>query len=61
MTASEQTTATAEGPAWSAGPSGWVEYWARFAVPAREAVARAAGIQAGDRMAPTGSRTGSGI
>lgn len=26
MTASEQTTAAAEGPAWSAGASGWVEY-----------------------------------
>jgi hypothetical protein len=28
MTASAQRTATAEGAAWSAGASGWVEYWA---------------------------------
>lgn len=39
MTASEQTTATTEGPAWSAGASGRAAYWAGFAAPAREAVA----------------------
>jgi hypothetical protein len=42
MTGSEKTTATIEGPAWSAGASGWVEHWARLAAPAREAVAPAA-------------------
>lgn len=47
MTGSERTTAVIEGPALSAGASGWVEHWARFAAPAREAVARAAGITAG--------------
>jgi hypothetical protein len=43
MTASEQTTAAAEGPAWSAGASGWVEYWAGFAAPARQAAAPCVG------------------
>lgn len=38
------TTATVEGPAWSAAASGWFAYWADFATPAREAVARAAGV-----------------
>src|SRR5574341_192218 len=33
MSSSEQTTA-AEGPAWSAGASGGVAYWAGFAAPA---------------------------
>jgi hypothetical protein len=47
MTGSEKTTAAIEGPAWSAGAPGWVEHWAGFAAPAREAVARAAGIGAG--------------
>jgi hypothetical protein len=46
MTTSEQTTATTEGPPWSAA-SGWFQYRARFAAPAPEAVARAAGIEGG--------------
>jgi SAM-dependent methyltransferase len=58
MTASEQTTAAAEGPAWSAGASGWVEYWAGFAAPAREAVARAAGIQVGALVLDVGCGSG---
>jgi 2-polyprenyl-3-methyl-5-hydroxy-6-metoxy-1,4-benzoquinol methylase len=58
MTASEQTTAAAEGPAWSAGASGWVEYWAGFAAPAREAVARAAVIQAGASVLDVGCGSG---
>jgi hypothetical protein len=33
MTASAQSTATAEGAAWSAGASGWVEYWAGARLP----------------------------
>jgi hypothetical protein len=47
MTGSEKTTAAIEVPAWSAGASDWVEHWARFAARVREAVARAAGIEAG--------------
>jgi SAM-dependent methyltransferase len=58
MTASEQTTAAAEGPAWSAGASGWVEYWAGFAAPAREALARAAGIEAGASVLDVGCGSG---
>ena len=44
MSGSKETTAFAEGAAWGAAASGWVEYWARFAAPAREAVARAVGV-----------------
>ena len=59
MTASAQTTAAAEGRTWSAGASGWVEYWAAgFAAPAREAVARAAGIQAGASVLDVGCGSG---
>jgi SAM-dependent methyltransferase len=58
MTDSEKTTATIEGPAWSAGASGWVEHWAQFAAPAREAVARAAGIEAGASVLDVGCGSG---
>src|SRR6266487_2518842 len=47
MSPSVGSSAEAEGPVWSAAASGWVTYWARFAAPAREAVAQAAGIEAG--------------
>jgi SAM-dependent methyltransferase len=40
----EQSTAATEGPAWNAAAAGWVESWAGFAAPAREAVVAAAGI-----------------
>jgi hypothetical protein len=33
VTASAQSTATAEEAAWSAGASGWVEYWAGARLP----------------------------
>ena len=36
MTASAQSTARVDGAAWGASASGWVEYWAGFAAPARE-------------------------
>jgi 2-polyprenyl-3-methyl-5-hydroxy-6-metoxy-1,4-benzoquinol methylase len=58
MTGSEKTTAAIEGPAWSAGASGWVEHWAQFAAPAREAVARAAGIEAGASVLDVGCGSG---
>lgn len=58
MTGSERTTAVIEGPALSAGASGWVEHWARFAAPAREAVARAAGITAGALVLDVGCGSG---
>jgi SAM-dependent methyltransferase len=58
MTGSARTTATTEGPAWSAGASGWIEHWARFAAPAREAVARAAGIEAGASVLDVGCGSG---
>jgi SAM-dependent methyltransferase len=58
MTGSEKTTAAIEGPAWSAGPSGWVEHWARFAARAREAVGRAAGIEAGASVLDVGCGSG---
>lgn len=47
MSVCGQTTASVEGPAWSAAASGWFAYWANFATPAREAVARAAGVGTG--------------
>lgn len=47
MSVCGQTTANVEGPAWSAAASGWFAYWADFATPAREAVARAAGVGTG--------------
>lgn len=46
MTA-DDTTAAVEGPAWDAAAWGWAEHWAGFAAPAREAVARAAGVGEG--------------
>jgi SAM-dependent methyltransferase len=58
MTCSQQTTAPTEGPAWSAGALGWVEHWAGFAAPAREAVARAAGIEAGPSVLDVGCGSG---
>jgi ubiquinone/menaquinone biosynthesis C-methylase UbiE len=58
MTDSEKTTATIEGPAWSAGASGWVDHWARFAAPAREAAARAAGLEAGASVLDVGCGSG---
>jgi SAM-dependent methyltransferase len=58
MTGSSQTTAAAEGPAWSAAAAGWVEYWAAFAAPARDAVARAAGIEAGATVLDVGCGSG---
>jgi trans-aconitate methyltransferase len=54
MNGSQQTTAATEGPAWSAAAVGSVEHWARFAAPAREAVAQAAGIEAGDSVLDVG-------
>lgn len=54
MTASAQSTATVDGAAWGASASGWVEYWAGFAAPAREAVARAAEIEAGAAVLDVG-------
>jgi hypothetical protein len=53
MTGSETTTAAIEGT-WSAGASGWVEHWARFAAPSREAVARARAVEASDSCTGTG-------
>ena len=47
MSVCGETTASVEGPAWSAAASGWFAYWADFATPAREAVARAAGVGTG--------------
>jgi hypothetical protein len=38
MTDAERTTAPVEDPAWDAAAEGWVEHWAGFAAPAREAV-----------------------
>jgi ubiquinone/menaquinone biosynthesis C-methylase UbiE len=58
MTCSQQTTAPSEGPAWSAAAPGWVEHWAGFAAPAREAVARAAGIVAGSSVLDVGCGSG---
>lgn len=54
MTASAQSTSTVEGAAWGASASGWVEYWAGFAAPARKAVARAAEIEAGAAVLDAG-------
>ena len=47
MSVCGETTASVEGPAWSAAAGGWFAYWANFATPAREAVAREAGIGTG--------------
>jgi hypothetical protein len=58
MTGSKKTAAAIDGPAWSAGASGWVEHWAGFAAPAREAVARAAGIEAGASVLDVGCGSG---
>jgi SAM-dependent methyltransferase len=55
---SGETTAPAEGAAWTAAASGWVEHWAGFAAPAREAVARAAGIEAGATVLDVGCGSG---
>jgi SAM-dependent methyltransferase len=58
MTGSEQTTATTEGPAWSAAAHGWAAHWAAFGAPAREAVALAAGIEAGTSVLDLGCGSG---
>ena len=58
MTASEQTTATTEGPAWSAAAHGWAAHWAAFGAPAREAVALAAGIEADTSLLDLGCGSG---
>jgi SAM-dependent methyltransferase len=58
MTGAASTAASTEGAAWSAGAAGWVEYWAAFAAPAREAVARAAGIEAGASVLDVGCGSG---
>lgn len=58
MTDFEQTTAAVEGPAWSAAAVGWVEHWAGFAAPAREAVALAAGIAKGVSVLDVGCGSG---
>src|SRR5262245_45281475 len=58
MTAAAQSTAAFEGPAWSAGAAGWVEHWAGFAAPAREAVAEAAGIGPGVCVLDVGCGSG---
>jgi|SRR6266567_241477 len=58
MSPSVGSSAEAEGPVWSAAASGWVTYWARFAAPAREAVAQAAGIEAGISVLDVGCGSG---
>jgi SAM-dependent methyltransferase len=58
MSDPERTTAAAEGAAWGAAAAGWVEYWAGFAAPAREAVARAVEIAAGDSVLDIGCGSG---
>ena len=58
MTALSRTTATVEGPAWSAGAFGWIENWAGFAAPAREAVAREARIEPGAAVLDVGCGSG---
>lgn len=52
------TTAPVEGSAWSAAASGWFAYWAHFAVPAREAVARAAHVGTGSSLLDIGCGSG---
>jgi SAM-dependent methyltransferase len=47
VTAVEQTSAAAEGAVWSGAAAGWVEHWAGFAAPARQAAPDAAGIEPG--------------
>ncbi len=42
----------------SAAASGWVEHWSRFAAPAREAVAQAAGIGSGTSVLDVGCGSG---
>lgn len=58
MSPSTASTADSEGPAWSAAGPGWARYWAGFAAPAREAVARAVGIGAGDAVLDLGCGSG---
>jgi len=58
MSPSVGSSAEAEGPVWSAAASGRVTYWARFAAPAREAVAQAAGIEAGISVLDVGCGSG---
>jgi SAM-dependent methyltransferase len=58
MSASERTTATTEGSAWSAAAHGWAAHWAAFGAPAREAVALAAGIEADTSLLDLGCGSG---
>jgi len=52
------TTAAVEGPEWSARAAGWAQCWARFADPARAAVADATAIAAGTSLLDVGCGTG---
>jgi ubiquinone/menaquinone biosynthesis C-methylase UbiE len=54
----EPSTAATEGPAWSSAAAGWVEHWAGFAAPAREAVALATGIGEGVSVLDVGCGSG---
>ncbi|HZC73991.1 MAG TPA: class I SAM-dependent methyltransferase [Jatrophihabitans sp.] len=58
VTVCGQTTATFEGPAWSAAAAGWFAYWARFAAPARVAVAQASGLGGGVSVLDVGCGSG---
>lgn len=57
MTA-DGTTAGVEGPAWDTAAAGWAQHWAGFSAPAREAVARAAGLDAGMSVLDIGCGSG---
>jgi SAM-dependent methyltransferase len=52
------STATTEGPEWSARARAWADTWGEVAAPAREAVAAATGIGDGTRVLDVGCGSG---